>query len=119
MIERKVQLVKEVFVDLVEKIDMLLRRPFGNVGAKRDGNAIFVGAANIEGVFPLQSFKAGITVRGKISAGNMPKMELSIGIGQSRRDENLIDFLQAELPRLFPMLLIALECKESDSFESL
>jgi hypothetical protein len=83
VIKRKVKLVKEVFVDFVENIDVLLRRPFGHICAQRDGNAILVRSADIENVFALEPFKAGITVRWKISACNMSKMELSIGIRSS------------------------------------
>lgn len=119
MVKRKIELVKEVFIDLMKNIDMLLRSPLGHICAERYGNAILVRSADIEDVFTLEPFKAGIAIRWKIGARNMPKMELSIGIGSGGCDENLIGLLHLLLLQPYLKLPVALECKEWDSFGSL
>src|SRR5271169_3026853 len=75
-------------------IDVLLRSPTGEIGTQGNRNSVFVGAADIDHIAPLQPLKPGVAIGRQIGACDMPEMELSIGIGGRRCDQNLFTHWQ-------------------------
>ena len=89
VVERKFELGEEVFDDLVEMIDVLFGRSSGHLCAEGDGDAMFIGAANVEDIIALEPFEARIAIARQIGPGDVAKMEGAVRIGERRRDEDL------------------------------
>ena len=89
VVERKFELGEKVFEDLVEMIDVLFGSFSGHLCAEGDGDAMFIGAANVEDVIALEPFEARIAIARQIGPGDVAKMEGAVRIGERRRDEDL------------------------------
>src|SRR5688572_17595644 len=73
----------------MKMIDLFFRCSTCKLGAERNGNTVFVRAADIEHIISLKPLETGVAVSREVSACDMAKMELPICIGKSRCDQNL------------------------------
>ncbi len=84
MIEGDVEAGKNAHDFAVPSVHMLLRADTGLLGGKRDGHTVLVGAADVDHILSPRPQGPHINVCGQVGAGDMAKMDRSIGIGQRR-----------------------------------
>ena len=95
-IERNAQPLEGILVELVVFIDDLLRRDALLLRPHGDGGAVFVGAADKDGVFAQEAEIANIDIGRQVSADEVPQVQGPVGIGQGRRDQMAFRFTHGD-----------------------